>query len=626
MEMADGKSALKNDNPQTGVPPGESQKKAIRTIVVLNNNKYLTGGLNFLQKRNYQITVVNRISEAVKQLPILKPHAILLSWNLRNTDVRKAYKILTERFNLICIVFAEDNTTRTTASLMSSGIPHSLLAPVSGPSIHMRVQALLRSRLTPLTEKQKRHFSQTSPGEKKTDSRLVTGKDFGKVRVQIKDVPADTQWRRTGEAQGGASRWEASFQRPGQDTMEIYFFKGKTAPKFDRGTRSWSFASEDENPPVFFETRPVTRQNQRYEEESGGPGEAFLEIQERQKGIGFSITQEQDPSPEMSQTKTSADEMSYEAQTETPDILDPWEESGTGEDLKELEKYALEVAQEFESNELAQGNESEQKEQEDPPLNAPETGEAPQRSRADFPAKEDLAWDSGPTPDSGKPPNFETESIVLGSARKALESVVSPAEFHVQRLNQVAQLALTLVDSKRAKGYLFGVSGSGISIKELMARLVELFWSNMEVHGEISKSPHEVVELPVSQFPFIEWARESAEFVLTKPHGDDTIGLAYLKIQSFPQLLEMDNDKVMGVSLQDDLVPGTRVPFDIYIHLPKNKKFLRYVNKGDILTSNMTAKLIRFGVKNLFVRKDESTLFLAYCARNSVEAAKKSKK
>jgi hypothetical protein len=67
-----------------------------------------------------------------------------------------------------------------------------------------------------------------------------------------------------------------------------------------------------------------------------------------------------------------------------------------------------------------------------------------------------------------------------------------------------------------------------------------------------------------------------------------------------------------------DLKPQTKVKFNLFIHLPKNNKFLRYLKNGDTITDKHTQKFEKHNVKNLHIKKDEVTNFKEYFAANQI--------
>jgi DNA-binding NtrC family response regulator len=113
----------------------EAPQGAMRLLVLLNHNSPLKTAITFLTRRGYEITIVHDVNEFLKILFELKPHMTLISWNQKNANVRNIHEMITNKFKIDCVILAENATTNSAAALMSSGLPHFVLPPVSGPSI-----------------------------------------------------------------------------------------------------------------------------------------------------------------------------------------------------------------------------------------------------------------------------------------------------------------------------------------------------------------------------------------------------------------------------------------------------------------------------------------------------------
>lgn len=772
--------------PSTGDDSGKEAAQTIRVLVLMNDKRALMAGLVFLQRRGYQIKVISGLSEAIQQLTAVHPHVMLISWNLKRTDVRRIYTLLTTKFNMICIVFAEDNSTKSSAALMSSGIPHTLLPPVSGPGMHMRIQALLKAKAQ-ATEKKKSWFDRNFEREEKPNER------YGTVKIKSSELPEDATWEKVsgGGAKGIDKQvWKGTAKVKGKDM--VYYFSGPAAPKYDSYKQRWvapdgleaDFRVEGGDSTEFSET------------ENGLKATELSALQEGLNGTEFSAVQEGLDPKDAKDLTAIADELAdpefdWDAATSEvekdlkaleTDLLSEFsaeedhEREKARKEKEEIERKAqeaerkakekaereaaeakrqgllkaqrdaelqkqkeldakfaeslkkteaemearkaaeaerareMEVKREAafrESNELAKARkeadqkkfdewgddprgknskkEEDQRESAERPKHtkrkSSKGGRSSEQSTSDSPESQDRDPFSefenkgaSPSSDSSDPeeqssagsapgnaeepslgPDFSPTSennasssdsshgsvaqagasgtrasLVLKSKDRrtilaqGVEAAVGqsavPSTNKSQSLNTVSKVTVTVIQSRQFKGYLVGGNASDLPDRDLMDTVYKKLTSAMQNFGEPLKPVANVLEVGFDPLPFMLWAENQAEFTVTSQHGDDNVAFAYIPIEHVPEVVEGENPDVLGISIEKDLVPQAELLFDLYIHMPKNNKYLRYLKNGAILTAKTIAKLLKFGIKTVYIRAADREQFYAYCARNSINS------
>src|SRR5665213_2146874 len=113
--------------PQDESNTSENNQGVTRVLVLVNENSPVFPALLFLRRHGYKIKVIHQIMDSIRELTETKPDVLLISWNLKKTDVRKAYQLLSTKFDALCIVFGEDNNNKTSTNMMASGIANTLL-------------------------------------------------------------------------------------------------------------------------------------------------------------------------------------------------------------------------------------------------------------------------------------------------------------------------------------------------------------------------------------------------------------------------------------------------------------------------------------------------------------------
>jgi len=612
----------------TDLASASGTKKGVRMLVVLNNKKSLEGGLFFLERRGYQITVVNRISEAIQNLQKIRPHTILLSWNLKNTDIRKTYKLLTEKFNLLCIVFAEDPSTRTTASLMSSGIPHSLLSPVSGPSIHMRVQALLRAKVTGSIAKKKKEASDAAALERVNASRL----------------PPDLVWERGNDPEGREGTvWEGKSATG--DKNRTYYFKGPTPPKFDNEKRRWTTEDGKEDIGSVIMKGPGPSKKYKGRQAGVGSGEAF-EIDEaltateshsaNQEGLkskGYSFETEgvegQDHEAESGAAAAGTDLESHAggassgdlqagdslaAPSELDDADFDWEAAlndVTNKELTELEHDLHEAFEEADSQEASDQVKAAAALEAEFNGVSTENGESYGRKEKTVPHYEE----GEVAAKSKKLMKLGSESLLYKAIKSTIGKSLPPDQGPTKKVELVSYVYPTLVKCPRFKGILFMASATDREHEELFKDFSKSLSEQLNDAGEngvITLLPR----IKIDALPFARFFHEKGDFIIQTPYDGDGLAFAFFGTSQLPKIDESPEPEVLAISLENDITGGEELLFDLFLHLPRNDKFILYMNKGTPLSTKSISKFLGFGIKSVHIRKKEKDLFLAYWARN----------
>src|ERR1035438_5306806 len=116
--------------------PVKTAKQSLKVLIIVNDMKVFAGAMNFLSKHEYEVQSTDDIEAALRLVVSFEPQITLLSWNLKKANIKKMTHLIQAKFKCPVIVFAEDDTANTAASILRSGISHILLAPISGPAMH----------------------------------------------------------------------------------------------------------------------------------------------------------------------------------------------------------------------------------------------------------------------------------------------------------------------------------------------------------------------------------------------------------------------------------------------------------------------------------------------------------
>ena len=122
--------------------------------------------------------------------------------------------------------------------------------------------------------------------------------------------------------------------------------------------------------------------------------------------------------------------------------------------------------------------------------------------------------------------------------------------------------------------------------------------------------------VPLDLEKFRALAANSAEFVFECQRGETPLLVSLFSSQTiFPSLRQVDEGKMCAVSFKE-IEPGVRLNFDVYLRLPNNNKYFRYVNSNRYLMPEQKERLVKKqGAEfEVFVSEDEADNLRQYCA------------
>ncbi|MGE3974023.1 MAG: hypothetical protein AB7F59_05805 [Bdellovibrionales bacterium] len=230
----DKKSDPTTENSGSAIQPKVVKKLNLNSITVLflaADEKPLMQTQNFLKKRGWTPHFCGNIKNAFEDIAIKKPDFVLISWNIPNTNIVKVERMISATFNLPCIVFTEkvlDGNSQSTIS--GSSIKQFMLAPISGPSLHMKIRKIIK---------------QGEEATKGKETVRTRGKMKSAVeeRIEVKckpeEVPKEGDWEQVGTSDDGDPIWMLKTKKKSihKDKKGSYVFKGKAPPVM--GENGW---------------------------------------------------------------------------------------------------------------------------------------------------------------------------------------------------------------------------------------------------------------------------------------------------------------------------------------------------------------------------------------------------
>jgi len=563
------------------IRPGEAQgikvdqvddKPQKNKILIISSNKSLVVDHEaFLTKQGYSVHISTVLDEALVEVNKNKPDAVLISWNMQGADVKKTFYFISEKLKIPCFVFSENTSAMSAAALQQSNIPNILLPPVTGATIHRRIQQLFAPKET------------AGEGDKKTVYRALSSVKYGGVHVvQARDVLE--------EVKSNSETPKKDPQEPQQELWLIqgskfktstHFFKGPLKPEHDgklqifKGMRSANnimmmsggIVGKDYKALQNASSSTSESQGENLMMFSGGKNEkGGLQIFDRAKdGAMMQATAGHQESKEYNyKYSDKMDSKEYNAK----------QSGANSKGFKVMSGGGAQGAQE----------------------------------KADkFTQKKSM------------------DTILLAALREALQECRDQKSQKPTNFGMISKFIAVPLPQDRVRGYLFLAIGDNEIDKEIVTNLLKRFEEKFKGFGYNVDAVKNMVIVEINPFAFSEWCKENGQFLVSDSISGKKIAVSHITCKLVPVPEEIDNGAYFSVDFEDWILRGSKLLFDLYINLPKNKKYLCYLRKGITVTPEAMFKFQRMTIRSVFYKPEERDLFYSYCIQNRIESVKKKK-
>jgi hypothetical protein len=654
----------------------DEKAEPVEVVVITNDPKVFNATLPYLTLHGYKVSIYINFNEALAKVQESQPDAVLLSWNLKNMNPVKCYNFFTTHLKVLCLVFVEDKSPMSTSSLMRSRIPNTLFPPIGGPSIHRRLKFLLGDKGKGEENKDKDKKAKLRVGRssafgavrvKATEISADTRWErVGEISEVISSPEqSDPAWKGIAPAKNNMnniyyfkgeskpefdvveSKWknldEKSLIIMKQQKAATTISEVKKSIEIDKKIFSLIQKAQNSKEFVFREEKPTSK--------TGDAGLLMLDKDDpndptsaagaqggeksnliynpsgKKKGSGIYYN----PS-----AKEGDDDLQYDpsAKGEAEGLHYDPSEKGDGSDLQynpsgksgnkgihydpsgkgEAEGLHYDPSGKGDAEGLhydpsAKGDGSD--------LAYDPSGKSGS-SGIHYSPSEQADQEDGPDARvmQGGVAHAETSehSSLLARCVKEVLAEYADATKASQEIKEVSKLIALTIHTVRFKGYLLLSNLSGTLDDKFAAEFLTKLKAKLETKGERLRNADEVLSVNVKQFPFEEWSRNNADFMITETIKGEPAGFAYIPVDILPDFTPQEN--YLGANAENWLRVNMELSFDLHLHLPKNNKYFLYVKKGTLLSEATVKKFLQFNVSNIFINPDEKQSFLAYCVRN----------
>ena len=219
--------------------------------------------------------------------------------------------------------------------------------------------------------------------------------------------------------------------------------------------------------------------------------------------------------------------------------------------------------------------------------------------------------------DDSKSSTRGEDSLILKGVRDAMEKAcIQLPDPQVVELEQASHVACILVESSRFSGYLIAATAKDqvidrTFVEKIRSRLFRFLRDNGEQIEDNESMP-----MKLKQVPFMDWALECADFLRKSIHEGNEVALAFFPRSDLrAEILDSADSEMAAVNIQE-LAADTTVEFNIYIHLPRNNRYVLYTPCGGIFFNAQKERLVSQGVSHLHVLRMELSGFDKYRAQN----------
>ncbi|MNK07484.1 hypothetical protein D3C87_253990 [compost metagenome] len=205
------------------------------------------------------------------------------------------------------------------------------------------------------------------------------------------------------------------------------------------------------------------------------------------------------------------------------------------------------------------------------------------------------------------------DSLFSKCTKRALERSCSISNTTgIKPIGSINQVSCLLIQSARFSGYLLTALPPGHNHnRSLLTRIKNHLMVVLKEYGETTQDP-ESIHLKLTPVKFTDWAMNEADFLHTSSHENNQVSVAFFqRLDMKTPFIETDDSAMLGIEL-NEVEENTVMDFNLYIHLSKNKKYLRYTQKGAELPANQKDRLRSQGLTHFHVLKMEINEFMQY--------------
>ncbi len=585
-----------------------SESIAKTMLIVKSEPNGLKGVEQFLKNREWNVVSTHDMKSAIMHLMKLKPAFVLITVDHSNKKMSKFPKMIMSAFPSCVMTFAEKSTTASFKALMDSGVEYKINPPLTGPAIERAVNKYLRD-----LENASKHKPETTH----------TQKDNNNFKVEIKN---GSDRSGSGFVNVKASSGESQQQEPGMDLAEKLLMQlndddsGSDGVALNNLNLSQPGKSGSHQGPAYQGSAANSDANASFMQSSGIAHSGSMN---QQQAKGSNSQSYQPPGP-----STDADESLWVPLSEKKDRQNPdYNPEGHGSGSMTLnpgEKNKKDIMIGRAKSRNEGGYNPDQPDSNGPnslEYDPTKASEAlilnPQNSKKE-PRQSQVPVGTTKVKQGGI---FNEDSVFVKGVNKTLDETAIKGDGKVEtHLEDNTHLACIVVESPKFSGYLVAALGKDKKIDDEFVELVRTRLMKFLVDAGEPVQNDANMQVKVKRVDFEGWALEYAQFLRKSVHKGDEVAMAFFPFAEAQTKVGMSAEASMASVKTSEVEAGQPLEFNLYIYLPTNKKYILYTPKGSIFQANQKDRLLRQGVGEVHIQKDEVQGLSRYKAQNHLNS------
>ena len=210
--------------------------------------------------------------------------------------------------------------------------------------------------------------------------------------------------------------------------------------------------------------------------------------------------------------------------------------------------------------------------------------------------------------------NAESQiALIERCIRDALTSTCGRPRDSRDTLLEYRTASVLVLTSNGITGSIMIAVGAGTFDHQAMLRTVETEFLKLLSDRGFDFSVGEMNSYPIHPAQAAEDAFTAAEFAVVSRSESTEVGMAFLNLVPSEPVIVETADKMLEVQL-DDIAPDTKLMFDVFLYLPANQKYLRYLKVDTSMSQKQSQRLNENEVKTLYLKKDSVEAFKQHAA------------
>lgn len=592
----------------------QEQKKSI--LIIKANTQSLLAAEGFLRNRDWKIKATANLKEALIYLVQEQPAFVMISVDHPNKKVQKLFKVLAAAFPVCVIGFAEESATASYKALNSAPTEYQIYPPITGPAIERIVNKYYKDQLTkPTLTAAQRAAGET--GDANSTINIKGSNGFNSANAQnllAQMLSGDGGDLTLGDSTnaGGSANISGSSASATHSNSSSGSNSGSSSTMASSATNlsansNLRAGKSSSNEPTESAFEQMNADDKRLKAEYAKSA-AYAPTEQKSGAQGNSAAYKPPGSPDGSPAVKASSTA-------------PRENSSTGGTAKgHLQKGAefgkVDLAKQGAGSNGKAATEEDSSSAHSNHFNRSNKGQGPTWEPASG-FGEKTKERPRPETDDGTSEAREDDSLMLRGTTAALEkSCIQLSKNHNQSVEMTTNMACIVIESSRFSGYLITAMGKNKVIDDAFMKKIQMrLYNFLKEHGE-KVTNGESMQLTLKQVPFMPWALDQAEFLRRSSHMGDEVAMAFFPRAEIRARFGESVDEEMAAVHLHEFEGDTMVDFNVYIHLPKNNKYVLYTPRGGTFYDKQKERLSGQGISHLHVLKAEIQDLNKYRAEN----------